>query len=98
MESIYVTKKKEELTYLPLMEKVDTITAVAEKDLRRGDGFYYHMYFVSKKYSVKMRIFDDGFIQASCSCPDYVYRKKEKKEFCKHIYAVLDLMNQKKNE
>lgn len=98
MDSIYVTKKVEDLDFEVLMNKVDTVFAISQKEVRQGPGFIYYLYFVSKKYSVKLRYYIDNFIEGSCSCPDYNYRRKEKKEFCKHILAVIDFLNQEKEK
>jgi len=117
MESIYVTKKLEDLNYEPLMNGINTIVGVWQRDIRYGEGFVYYFFEVQTKkevsnkkqkekkgkttqysdYNIKLRIFNDGFIQASCNCPDYYFRRKKEKDFCKHIYAVIDDINQKKS-
>jgi hypothetical protein len=97
MESIYVSLKAGDLTFEPLMNKVDTIKSVREMDKREADGFTFYLFFVNRKYSPKMRVFSDGMIQASCNCPDFYYNRKKTNQFCKHIYACLDKMNKEKN-
>jgi hypothetical protein len=81
--------------FLPLMKKVDTIKTIRFFRADRGPDYIQLVYFVNRKYSPKLRIFQDWY-WGSCNCNDFVMRKKKENLFCKHILAIIDNLNREK--
>lgn len=96
----YITIKRDEVDFTPLMDKQSTITAVKKVRDSWGNGIRFVQYHVNNRYYPKIKITLNTY-NASCSCFDFVlsklpaYLKDEKNaKFCKHILAVIDILNQ----
>ena len=51
------------------------------------DYGWEHYTIKGKKYDIR---FDPSRIEWACDCPSFMYRRKFKKKYCKHILEVQD--------
>jgi hypothetical protein len=96
MDSNWVCIETNKVDFLALMKQIDSIKSVKPKKTQTGDNVIYTEFIVTTingKHYPKLRIIPQ-FYCGSCDCEDYYMRKKKIKQFCKHILATIDYLNQ----
>ena len=87
--------RADEIDFTPLQNYIDSIKRFKLVDVRISGLETWFKAFVNE-YEVKLRITKDkdgDIISASCSCPDFVYRRMKSRAFCKHVLYTLDFIS-----